>query len=228
MYARKRIQHIVMDSTGAYTELCELGKVCGIDKSPYNTMQGGHRHPYSAVYSMLFAPLKNKPIMFAEIGVAGGGSVVVWWTYFKNARLSFFDRDQNFLDNVGTFNFPDNKPYMGLMDVRVDGDIGRAIMEACIADASGTSVRKFDVILDDSSHDYKDQIRIIKECWPHINSGGYMIVEDVYRSTPESDFDRDLESILPECADAYFVVCNHEERYSPGWNNDKLLILVKG
>ena len=228
MYARKRIQHIVMDSTGAYTELCHLCKVCGIDKSPYNTREGGHRHPYSAVYSMLFAPLKNKPIMFAEIGVAGGGSVVVWWSYFKNARLSFFDRDQNFLDNVGTFNFPDNKPYTGIMDVRVDGDIGRAIMEACIADASGRSVRKFDVILDDSSHDYADQIRIIKECWPHINSGGYMIVEDVYRSTPESDFDRDLESVLQECADAYFVVCNHEERYSPGWNNDKLLILVKG
>jgi hypothetical protein len=54
-----------------------------------------------------------------------------------------------------------------------------------------------------------------------------MIVEDVYRSIPEADFERDLESVLPECAEAYFVVCNHEERYSPGWNNDKILVLVK-
>ena len=227
MYGRKSIQHIVMDSTGAYTELCHLGKLLGIDKSPYNSNPQAHRHPYTAVYSTLFAPLKNKPIMFAEIGVAGGGSVMLWWNYFKNARLSFFDRDQNFLNNVTAMNFSHNKPYTGLVDVRVDGDIGRAIMEACIADASGTAVRGFDVILDDSSHDYADQIRIIKECWPHIKSGGYMIVEDIYRSIAEECFERDLESILPECAEAYFVVCNHEERYSPGWNNDKILILVK-
>ena len=226
MYTRKRLQHIVMDSTGAYTELCHLGKLCGIDKSPYNETEGGHRHPYSAVYSTLFAPLKNKPIMFAEIGVAGGGSVVMWWNYFKNARLSFFDRDQNFLNNVTNMVFPRNRPYMGLVDVRVDGDVGRAIMEACIA-ANTDGPPMFDVILDDSSHDYPDQIRIIKESWPHIKSGGYMIVEDVYRSIPEADFERDLESVLPECAEAYFVVCNHEERYSPGWNNDKILVLVK-
>jgi len=223
----KCIQHIVIDSTKAYTELCHFGKICGIDKSPYNESENGHRHPYSAVYSMLFSPLKNKPIMFAEIGIGGGGSVLCWWNYFKNARLSFFDRDQNLLDNVNNFNFPHNKPYTGLVDVRVDGEIGAAIMNACIADASGVPLRFFDVILDDSSHDYTDQIRIIKECWPLINPGGYMILEDVFRKTCEADYERDLENILLECAEAYFVVCNHEERYSPGWNNDKLLVLVK-
>jgi len=225
MYSRRRIQHIVIDSTGAYTELCQLGKVCKIDKSPYNDV--GHRHPYTAVYSMLFAPLKNKEIMFAEIGVAMGGSVVLWWNYFSNAHLSFFDRDQNLLNNVNTLHFPKRQPYTGLVDVRVDGDIGRAIMNACMHYNNDSEPRMFDVILDDSSHDYADQIRIIKECWPHIRSGGYMIVEDIFRKIPESDFERDLDSILPECSDAYFVICNHEERYSPGWNNDKILVLVK-
>jgi len=225
MYTRRRIQHIVIDSTGAYTELCQLGKACNIDKSPYNDM--GHRHPYTAVYSMLFAPLKNKEIMFAEIGVAMGGSVVLWWKYFSKAHFSFFDRDQNLLNNVNTLHFPSRQPYTGLVDVRVDGDIGRAIMNACMHYNNGSEPRMFDVILDDSSHDYADQIRIIKECWPHIRSGGYMIVEDIFRKIPESDFERDLDSILPECSDAYFVICNHEERYSPGWNNDKILVLVK-
>jgi hypothetical protein len=54
-----------------------------------------------------------------------------------------------------------------------------------------------------------------------------MIVEDVYRRIPESDFEQHLDEILKECSNAYFVVCNHEERYSPGWNNDKILVLVK-
>jgi hypothetical protein len=225
MYGRKHIQHIVVDSTGAYTELCHLGKVCKIDKSPYNEV--GHRHPYTAVYSMLFAPLKNKEIMFAEIGVAMGGSVVLWWNYFSKARFSFFDRDQNLLNNVNMMNFPKRQPYTGLVDVRVDGDIGRAIMNASMHYNNGSEPPMFDVILDDSSHDYVDQIRIIKECWPHIRSGGYMIIEDIFRNIPESNFERDLDSILPECSDAYFVLCNHEERYSPGWNNDKILVLVK-
>jgi predicted O-methyltransferase YrrM len=217
MYRQKRLQHIVVDSTGAYTDLCELGRLACTDKSPYGQHEG-HRHPYTAVYSMLFAPLKNKEIQFAEIGVAGGASAIVWWNYFAKARLCLFDRDQNFLDNVGKMEFPEKKPYLGLIDVRVDGDTARALTEA-----GGL----YDVVLDDSSHDYADQIRISKEAWPLIKSGGYMIVEDIYRTTPEADYERDLDSLLNECSAAYFILCNHEERYSPGWNNDKILVLVK-
>lgn len=218
MYAKKTLQHVVIDTTGTYTELCELGKLCVTDKSPYVDHEAAHRHPYTGVYAMIFAPLKNKEIHFAEIGVAGGSSVVLWWNYFRKASLAFFDRDQNFLDNVTKIGFPERVPYLGLIDVRVDGDTGRALKETGFM---------YDVVLDDSSHDYADQIRIVKESWPYIKPGGYMIVEDIFRRIPESDFERDLAEILPECTNAYFVVCNHEERYSPGWNNDKILVLNK-
>jgi len=218
MYKRKQIQHVVMDMTGSYTELCEIGKQIGIDKSPYTTLEGVHRHPYTGIYSMLFAHLKNKHIKFAEIGIAGGGSVILWNQYFKKGVLRFFDRDANFLDNARSFGFPCST--FALMDVAKDGDITRALGES--------GIDLYDVILDDSSHEYSHQIRIIKEAMPFIKSGGYIIVEDVFRNTPEADYERDLQDILPECSEAYFVVCNHEERYSPGWNNDKLLVLVKG
>ena len=219
MYSRRRIQHLVIDSTGAYTELCDLGKLCRTDKSPYGDKSLPiHRHPYTAVYSMLFAPLKNKEIQFAEIGVAGGGSVAMWWNYFRDAkRLCFFDRDENFLQNVRNMRFP-VEPYLGIMDVLKEGDIARALKEP-----GGL----YDVVLDDSTHTFEDQIRIVKEAWPLIKPGGYMIVEDVFRSESEERYETELRDILPECALAYFVVCNHEERYSPGWNNDKLLVLVK-
>ena len=222
MYAKKRLQHLVVDSTGTYTELCELGKLCVTDKSPYVEHPDAHRHPYTAVYAALFAPLKNKEIRFAEIGVASGSSVVMWWNYFTKAQVYAFDRDENFLKNVKAMNFPERDPYLGLIDVRVDGDIKRAFDKA-----SNSSCDLFDVILDDSSHDYADQIRIVKESWEFVKPGGYMIVEDVYRRIAESDFEQDLDDILKECANAYFIVCNHEERYSPGWNNDKILVLVK-
>jgi len=219
MYSQKKVQHMCIDTTHTYTDLCEIGKQALTDKSPYIYSNTGlHRHPYTGVYAMLFAPLKNKNIEFVEIGIASGSSVVLWWNYFTKASLYFFDRDQNFLNNVKAMEFPDREPYLALMDVSVDDGI-RASLKA--------TGKMFDVILDDSSHVYEHQIRIAKEAFPFIKSGGYLIIEDVYRSESEVKYENDLADIISECTMAYFVVCNHEERYSPGWNNDKLFILVK-
>ena len=104
------------------------------------------------------------------------------------------------------------------MDVAVDGGIKGSLLK---------TEKMFDVIIDDSSHDYDHQVRIVKEAFAFVKSGGYLIVEDVFRSAPESDYLRDLVDIIDKCSMVYFVVCNHEERYSPGWNNDKLLVFVK-
>lgn len=217
MFARKRIQNIIIESTNSYTELCEMGKTLGIDKSPYNERPGFHRHPYTTVYSMLFAPYKNKEIKFAEIGIASGGSVILWNNYFTNlsTRLQFFDRDQEFLDTSKSFGFL--RSSFNLMDVSVDGGITRAL--------EGTG--EYDIIVDDSSHSPGDQQRIAREAFPFIKSGGYMIIEDINRGIPDEQFEKNLESILPQCSEAYFVMCEHVLKYSPGWNNDKMLVLVK-
>jgi hypothetical protein len=208
-----------IDTTHTYTDLCEIGKQACTDKSPYGNLNTGlHRHPYTGVYSMLFAPLKNKRIEFAEIGVAAGSSVILWWNYFTNASLHFFDRDQNFLNNVKGMEFPEREPYLALMDVSVDDGVRTSL------EITG---KQFDVILDDSSHVYEHQIRIAKEAFPFIKSGGYLIIEDIYRTESEAKYETDLADIISECTMAYFIVCNHEERYSAGWNNDKLFILVK-
>ena len=89
MSERKAIQNIVIDSTNSFTELCELGKNIGIDKSPYNVNPNVHKHPYTGVYSMLLGPLKHKEIRFAEIGIAAGGSVILWNQYFTNPSTRF-------------------------------------------------------------------------------------------------------------------------------------------
>ena len=219
MFSRKLLQNIIVDSTNSYTELCELGKEIGIDKSPYNERPGFHRHPYTSVYSMLFAPYKNKEVQFAEIGIAGGGSVILWNKYFTHpsTRFHFFDRDEGFLDNSRSFGFPRNS--FGIMDVTKDGDITRGLSVGVKGE--------YDIIVDDSSHSPDDQIRIIKEALPLIKSGGYMIVEDINRGVPDETFEKGLLDIFPYTTEAYFVTCEHVLKYSPGWNNDKLLVLVK-
>lgn len=212
------IPKFVIDSSDGITDMCELGRQTGADKSPINTV--AHRHPYTPIYAMLFAPFIGKPVRFAEIGIAGGASCQMWDQYFQHpdTKFHFFDRDENFL-KISKSRTGERATF-SLMDVGVDGDVTRALKEV-----AGDEL--FDVILDDSSHDFDHQIRIVKEALPHIRSGGYMIVEDVFRTTDEKDYYDALKDILPQCSLAYFVVTEHKYRWSPGWDNDKILVLVK-
>ncbi|NBP64099.1 MAG: hypothetical protein EBU66_05405 [Bacteroidetes bacterium] len=83
------------------------------------------------------------------------------------------------------------------------------------------------MIIDDSTHGFEDQIRIVKEAFPLLKPGGILIVEDVFRATEEAKYERELKDILEQCSTSYFVMCEHMARWSPGWDNDKLLVLVK-
>lgn len=169
---------------------------------------------------MLFAAFKNKPIKFAEIGVAMGSSAVLWDAYFghEDTQIKMFDRDENFLARAARLT--GSRVSYDVMDVEKDGDVRRALLKS--------SVEPYDVILDDSSHTFGDQIRIVKEGFPLLKQGGLLIVEDVFRSTEEEKYTAALKDIIPDCSAAYFAVCEHKDRWSPGWDNDKLLVLVKG
>ena len=41
---------------------------------------------------------------------------------------------------------------------------------------------ELDILLDDSTHTFEDQIRIIKDGLPYVKSGGMIIIEDIYRN----------------------------------------------
>lgn len=218
------IPRFVIESTNAITELCELGQEANTDKSPFNSR--GHRHPYTPVYSMLFAQYKKRPIQFAEIGIAMGASAEMWERYFDHSGTAFhfFDRDEQLLDHLKG-RVQSGRVRTGLMDVAVDGDVARGLRESI--GAGRDAVGLYDVIIDDSSHDLEHQIRIVKEALPLVKSGGLLIVEDVFRATPEEEYTKALAAELAQCSFAYFVVCEHVWKFSPGWDNDKLLVLVK-
>jgi hypothetical protein len=110
-----------------------------------------------------------------------------------------------------------------VMDVGVDGDVSRALKGCCVP-----AEPLYDVILDDSTHEMGHQIRVIQEGFPLLKPGGMIIIEDIFKSINEAEYEEALKDILPLCAAAYFVVCEHKLRWSPGWDNDKMLVLVKG
>lgn len=213
------IPTFVIESTHAATELCAIGHHTGTDKSPYNPT--GHRHPYTPVYSILFAPLKRRPIRLAEIGVARGASAVMWNSYFTHpdTLIHMFDRDADLLQAAMRQVRSDRVRY-GIMDVSIDGDVSGSL-EVC------SDGLLYDVIIDDSSHEHGHQLRIIREAFPLLKPGGILVIEDVFRSIDEREYYEPLKDVLEHCSFYYFALCEHALKWSPGWNNDRLLILVK-
>jgi len=205
-----------LESSRAPTELCILGAKCNADKSPFN--QIGHRHPYTPFYSMVLAPYKNKPVRFAEIGVAGGASVHMWANYFRNSNraLYFFDRDEGFLTHSRNFAYP--ATVFGLMDIREADSVVKAFAE------TGGNL---DVILDDSSHDVGDQKILVKAAFPYLKPGGLFLIEDIFRNASQEDYAQIIETVKDEVAFYAFIETEHVNKYSPGWDNDKILMIVK-
>ena len=208
------IPSMIIDSSKCSTDLCSIGKIFNADKSPLNI--NGHRHPYTPVYSLLLSQYRQKNIRFAEIGVAGGASVVMWNVFFQTGDFYFFDRDQNFLNNAKQFVGSNSK--LILMDVCDSNSIINGLEQ------TGGNL---DILLDDSSHNPDDQHRIIHEGLKYVRSGGMIIIEDINRDEPEERYVKILDGIADQFSFISFVITEHENRYSPGWNNDKLLVLIK-
>jgi SAM-dependent methyltransferase len=211
------INKLIIDSTFSRTALCDLGVKYPTDKSPYNVgSSSGHRHAYTAVYDLLFSSWRNLPITLGEIGIEGNYSMMCWREYFPEASLVGWEyhpyKITKALDDM-----LDRTQYF-FMDVT---------SEASISEGFSKPNCMFDIIIDDSTHNFEDQIRILKHVHRFIKPGGYFIIEDIFKSRPEGDYAAALEPLFKYYQSAVFVEADHENKDSGVWNNDKLLILVR-
>lgn len=205
---------LVIDSSNSRTELCELGAKYGTDKSPYNTTsESVHKHPYTAVYNAIFSPLKYKQINLGEMGILNNRSMKCWREYFPNANLYGWDIIQELLFNAINDNLRNTKyDFMNIFDV---GSIETALSNAgCM----------FDILIDDTTHQFEDQVRIASVVHKYLSPGAVFIIEDVYRHIPEEDFKSALQPIEKYYHNITFVMTEHAEKVSTGWDNDRLII----
>lgn len=210
---------ITIDSSDCRSTLCKLCAECGTDKCPYNLH--GHRHPYSVPYSLFFEPLKNKAIKFAEIGVFRGASVRAWRQFFTNpnAKIFGYDRDIPNLEFIASMGLPN--VLLDVMDASKSESIHEKLQQAT------QDGELFDVILDDASHDPADQCEVIKTALPFLKQGGLLIIEDIFRERTTKPYEDVFPQVQHLVSFHTFIVCDHQLRYSPGWNNDKLLVFVR-
>jgi predicted O-methyltransferase YrrM len=209
---------ITIDSTDCRSDLCIFCAESGTDKSPYSA--GGHRHPYTAPYTLLFEPLRKKQIKFAEIGVFRGASLLAWRRYFPSARIVGFDNDPANLQFIASQNWPG--VYLDTMDASQATSI-QEMLQRYTQDGE-----LFDVILDDASHNPEHQVEVIRTALPFLKQGGLLIIEDIFRERSTQPYEDVFRQVQHLVSFHTFIVCDHQNRYSPGWNNDKLLVFVKG
>jgi len=210
---------ITVNSSDCISELCLICRNSGTDKTPYVLYEGGHRHPYTAPYSLLFETMRHKPIKFLEIGVYKGASLYAWRRYFEKARIYGFDVDKESMAEIMTM--PDVT--LDVLDASIESELEAGLTKHT------TDGELFDVVLDDASHSPDHHKLLIPIALKYLKQGGILIIEDIYRDPDQNTYLDVIKSAIKENLISFysFIVCDHEQRYSGHLNNDKLLVMVR-
>lgn len=136
--------------------LIDIGKNYNTDKTVSGFVQ---------IYEDLFANFRNTEKSILEIGINRGDSLRMWREYFPKARIMGADIRQSTLGKCGK----------GVETYYLDQS-SRADLCAFSAD------KNFVIIIDDGGHVVSHQILTFEVLWPHINSGGLYIIEDIETS----------------------------------------------
>lgn len=202
------------------SELCEIGKKYDTDKTSQRNNVTNHRHchPYTLFYDGLFKNKKDKPLKIAELGILDGASLLMWNEYFKNAEIYGFEYNDNLI-NKFKHNFNNDRITLANIDVTNKESIAKAFSELNLL---------YDIIVEDTTHQFEDQIRVIENSYQYLKPGGMLIIEDIFKSYNETNYIDRLTPILKNFQDYYFVELDHNNKNSTGWNNDKLFVLIKG
>ncbi len=124
-------------------------------------------HSYIEVYEDLFAPYRSKAVRVLEIGLFDGHSLRMWEEYFSLSEVHGVDIS--------------DQP-LGMKDLRpmiAEGTHNISIFNATDHNQfeKRFPIEMFQVIIDDASHTFADQIAIYENCKDHLN--GIYVIEDV-------------------------------------------------
>lgn len=209
-----KFNKIKLDMSYYYSELCELSKKFNTDKSPFN--KNNFRHAYTPVYHFLFNKIKNKNLVIAEIGILKNESIKLLREYFVNSKIYGFDNSIDLLENAKKDNL--KNVFYNNIDIKNSDNINNVFQEI------GES---FDIIIDDSTHVFEDQIRIIENLNKYLKPGGTVIIEDIYDYYTEKKYYENLSKFKNDFSEIYFIEIKHRNIFTPLDNNNKILIMEK-
>lgn len=137
----------------------------------FGSDKGNVAHQYGRFYESKLSKFNGDRLNLLEIGLSITGekptSLDAWKKYFKNVYTVGFDI-------VNLEKFSNNNTFI------VQGDQGN------VNDLKKLDIfESFDIIIDDGSHESKDQIASFEYLYPKLNKGGYYFIEDL--ASPRND-----------------------------------------
>ena len=208
---------IIFDSSLDESILCELGRKFNTNKSGINMI--GHRSGYTGFYNLVLANFINKKCSVAEIGIEKNASTKMWRKYFKKANIDCFEIDKEKI-NMAKKNKLKNVKYHYI-------DVSNS--KTIISQFKKTK-KKYDIIIDDSTHLFDHQINVILSTYKYLKPGGLIIVEDIYRfrkGYEETKYYEKIKHIKKSFTHIVFIETPHVNNFTASWKNEKILLLIK-
>ena len=208
---------IFIDSSLNKSILCDLGAKYRTNKSPFNIK--GSRSGFTGIYNLLFSNVRDKEINFAEIGIEHNGSTKMWRDYFSLANIHAFEYDKKKIENAKKDNLKNT--FYHEIDVTIESGIYNNFKKANL---------KFDIIIDDSTHWFENQINIIKNAIPFLNNNGLLVIEDIHRfrkDYSEQSYYNSLKEFKHFFSEVVFIETSDINNYTANWKNEKILLLVR-
>lgn len=156
-----------------------------------------HRHDFYRQYETILARFGDAAHLL-EVGVAWGNSLAVWSLWFPRGSVLGVDLQlRDFRTNWGAL-LALGANSSGNARVTI-GDAAAPGFGARVAERTG---RRFDIVVDDSSHTVKDQIHLFEALFSEVVApGGLYIVEDAWGG----------DALIP-----YFAAIAREQVWLPG------------
>ena len=157
-------------------------------------------HNYSKLYEKYFHKFRNeKKIRLLEIGSLYGSSAASFLSFFKNIEIVCLDVNPF---QIKYFSKNIRKIYL---NTRSNENLTKV---------SNYFDYEFDIIIDDGSHNKKDQILTINKFLPKLKSKGIYVIEDTceYLTHPQLDEDK-LNYGVNEYLDSIYKTGKHYSSY---------------
>ena len=158
-------------------------------------------------------------MIIGEIGIEKNASTKLWRNFFINSEIHGFEFEKNKIENA----IKDNLPNTFYHKINVDdpNSIKKAFEE---------TNKKFDIIIDDSTHLFNHQINIIYNVKDFLNENSILIIEDIYKDRKgyeEKMYYDQILQIKEEFENIFFIETPHINNFTASWKNEKMLVLVK-
>ena len=129
-----------------------LANLHGTDKGDST----GPRHNYTPTYHQMLHHSREMVRGVLEVGVQSGASLKMWRDYFPHAEVYGVEIEER------------------------DYELGERI-HVILGDVKTVALPdlKFDLIVDDGSHQDADILSAFSRLWPRLNDGGFYIIEDL-------------------------------------------------